>query len=112
MRRLRAVPLRLIGRVPRLRRRYARSTLKSIKRFRDKGRPLPENLARLDRQLRRVPPNKRQEALEEMLEMSGHQDALQSRALRRAAGRQERQSGKGAGLRPGQAPGGPRQVRR
>jgi hypothetical protein len=102
----------VIGRVPRLRRRYARSTLRSIKKYREKGRPLPENLERLDRQLRRFPPNKRQEALEEMLEMSGRQDIAHSREMRRAASRQERQSGKGRGLRPGGPPGGPRQVRR
>jgi hypothetical protein len=104
--------MRMIGKVPWMRRRYARSTLKSIQRFRDRRRPLPENLARLDQQLRRLPQHKRQEALEEMLEMGGRSDLPRTRAMRRAAGRQERQSGKGKGLRPGLPPGAQRQVRR
>lgn len=112
-RRLRAVPGRIIGRVPWLRRRYARSTLKSIKRFRDKGRRLPENLQRIDRQLQRIPAHKRQEAVEQMLAMGGQNEAPGGRAVRRAASRQERQSGKSSGgLRPGTPPGVRRQVKR
>ena len=111
-RRLLAVPGRLVSRVPWLRRRYARSTLKSIKRFRDKGRRLPEHLQRIDRQLQRVPAHKRQEVLEQMLEMGASNELPGGRAVRRAASRQERQSGKSAGgLRPGTPPGTRRQGR-
>lgn len=113
VRRLLAVPGRIIGRIPWLRRRYARSTLKSIKRFRDKGQRLPDNLQRIDRQLQRIPAHKRQEALEQMLEMGANNVVPGGRAVRRGASRQERQSGRGSGgLRPGAPPGSKRQVRR
>jgi len=111
LRRLRDAPARFIGRTPWLRRRYARRMLKTIDKYKKKNRPLPESLARLDRQLRRVPPPKRQQLVEQMMEMSSTGDELASnRALRRASSRQERQKGqRGGGLRPGTLPGQPRQ---
>jgi hypothetical protein len=110
LRKLREFPARFIGRTPWLRRRYARRILKTIDKFQDKGRPLPENLSRLERQLRRVPKPKRQQVVEQMMEMTSEEDVSTNRALRRAAGRQERQKGqRGGGLRPGTLPGQPRQ---
>lgn len=107
LRKLREAPSRFISRTPWLRRRYARRMVRTIDRYKDKRRPLPENLSRLERQLRRVPPPKRVEMVEKMMEMSTEQaDAVSNRALRRASGRQERQKGsKGGGLRPGTLPG-------
>jgi hypothetical protein len=108
--RLRSAPARFIGRTPWLRRRYARRILKTIDKYQDKGRPLPENLIRLERQLRRVPKPKRQQLVEQMMEMGSEDDVSTNRALRRAAGRQERQKGqRGGGQRPGTLPGQPRQ---
>jgi hypothetical protein len=110
LRRLRTAPARLIGRTAWLRRRYARRILKTIDKFQEKGRPLPENLVRLERQLRRVPKPKRQQVVEQMMEMGSEDDVSTNRALRRAAGRQERQKGQHkGGLRPGTLPGQPRQ---
>ena len=104
---LREAPSRFISRTPWLRRRYARRMVKTIDRYREKHRPLPENLSRLERQLRRVPPPKRVEMVEKMMEMSSQPEAtVSNRELRRASGRQERQKGsKGGGLRPGTLPG-------
>lgn len=110
LRKLRDAPARFIGRTPWLRRRYARRILRTIDKFQDKGRQLPENLSRLERQLRRVPKPKRQQLVEQMMEMGSEDDITKNRALRRAAGRQERQKGqRGGGLRPGTLPGQPRQ---
>lgn len=110
LRRLRDAPARFIGRTPWLRRRYARRILKTIDKYQDKGRPLPDSLIRLERQLRRVPKPKRQQVVEQMMEMGSEDDVLTNRALRRAAGRQERQKGqRRGGLRPGTMPGQPRQ---
>jgi hypothetical protein len=109
-RRLRDAPARFIGRHAWLRRRYARRILKTIDKFKDKGRTLPDNLSRLDRQLRNVPKPKRQQLVEQMMEMGSEEDVTTNRALRRAAGRQERQKGqRGGGVRPGTLPGQPRQ---
>jgi len=109
-RKIREFPARLIGRTPWLRRRYARRIVRTIDKYREKGRPLPESLTRLERQLRRVPGPKREELVEQMMEMGSEQDLTTNRALRRAAGRQERQKGqRGGGLRPGTLPGQPRQ---
>ncbi|MGH9083336.1 MAG: hypothetical protein ACRDY3_12900 [Acidimicrobiales bacterium] len=105
-RRLRNFPARLIGRIGWLRRRYVRRVLRTIDRSREKHKPLPESLVRIDRLLRRVPKHKRAETLEQMLEAGSTPEPDLNRSLRRAAGRQERQSGKkGAGLRPGIGPG-------
>ena len=109
--RLRDLPGRLIARTPWLRRRYARRIVRTIDKYREKGRPLPESLARLERQLRAIPQPKRAQTVEQMMEMSADQEqATPSRAMRRAAGRQDRHKGsKGGGLRPGTLPGQPRQ---
>lgn len=109
-RRLRDAPARFIAHTAWLRRRYARRILRTIDKFQDKGRPLPANLERLERQLRRIPKPKRQQVVEQMMEMGSEDDVSTNRALRRAAGRQERQKGqRGGGLRPGTIPGQPRQ---
>jgi len=106
LRRLREAPARFIARTPWLRRRQARRLVKTIEKYKDKGRPLPENMSRLERQLRRIPKQKRAEAVEQMMEMSVQPDQSTNRALRRASGRQDRQKGtKGGGLRPGTLPG-------
>jgi hypothetical protein len=102
--RVRAMPARIIGRTAWIRRRYARRLIRMMEKSRDKGRPLPENLQQLDRQLQRLPKGKRQEALERMLEMSGQPEMTPSRELRRAGNRQDRRSGRGGGLRPGLGP--------
>lgn len=103
---IKSFPGRLVSRTPWLRRRYVRRVLRTIDKARDKNRPLPDSLVRIDRMLRRVPKPKRAELLEEMLEAGATPDAEMNRALRRAAGRQERQSGKNrAGTRPGIGPG-------
>lgn len=105
-RRIRSFPGRLVARSPWLRRRYVRRVLRSIDRSREKKRPLPDSLVRIDRMLRRVPRQKRAETLEQMLEAGATPDTEINRAVRRAASRQERQSGKkSAGLRPGMGPG-------
>ena len=106
LRKVRELPARFIARTPWLRRRYARRIVRTIDKFQKKGRPLPENLARLERQLRRVPQPKRQQVVEQMMELGSEEDVITNRALRRAAGRQERQKGqRGGGLRPGTLPG-------
>jgi hypothetical protein len=111
-RRLREAPARFIGRTPWLRRRYARRIVRMIDKYKKKGRPLPENLTRLERQLRRIPQPKRAQTVEQMMEMSAEPDQGTNRALRRAAGRQERQKGsRGGGLRPGTLPGQPQRQR-
>ncbi|MGH9089461.1 MAG: hypothetical protein ACRDYZ_15365 [Acidimicrobiales bacterium] len=103
---IRRFPGRLVARTPWLRRRYVRRMLRTIDRAREKSRPLPESLIRVDRMLRRVPKPKRAEALEQMLEAGSTPDTELNRALRRASGRQDRQSGKNrAGTRPGISPG-------
>jgi hypothetical protein len=110
LRKLRDLPARFIGRTPWLRRRYARRIVKTIDKYQEKKRPLPENLSRLERQLRRVPKPKRQQIVEQMMEMGSEEDVITNRALRRAAGRQERQKGqRRGGVRPGTLPGQPRQ---
>ncbi len=109
-RRIRDIPARFIGRTPWLRRRYARRIVRTIDRFQKKNRPLPESLRTLERQLRRVPGPKRAQIVEQMMEMGTNEDVTTNRALRRAAGRQERHKGqRGSGLRPGTLPGQPRQ---
>jgi hypothetical protein len=97
---------RAIGRTPWLRRRYARYILRSIKKQRAKDRPLPENLLRLERQVRGLPPRKQAEVIEQLLETSAtFRPEAAGRAMRRATAKQERRSGKGPGVRPGLLPG-------
>lgn len=105
-RRVRDLPGRIIARFPWLRRRYVRRVLRTIEKYREKGKRLPEDLGRIDRQLRSVPPPKRAEVLEQMFEAGVDAGAaLSGRAMRRAADRQERRRGKGGGNRPGLYPG-------
>ena len=97
---------RVIGRTPWLRRRYARFLLRSVKKQRAKGRQLPENLLRMERHVRGLPPQKQAEMVEQLLETGAtwRPEDL-GRAMRRAGAKQERRSGKGRGVRPGLAPG-------
>lgn len=104
-RRLREMPARVIARTPWLRRRYARRLLRSIRKSREKGRKLPENLVRIERQIRHLPPARQQQLLEQMMEYGTTDTSEMSREMRRAAERQERQRGSGKGVRPGVGPG-------
>lgn len=100
------MPGRLVGRSKWLRRRYARRVVKMMRKYRDKGRQLPENLRPIERQIRRLPPAEQVRTLERLLEAGAKADPEASRNLRRAASRQQRRSGKkGGGVRPGLAPG-------
>lgn len=106
LRKVQALPGRVIGRVPWLRRRYARYLLRSVKKQRAKGRALPESLARVERQLRGLPPAKQADVLEKLLEAGATwQPEAAGRAMRRANAKQERRSGRGPGTRPGLLPG-------
>lgn len=97
---------RIIGRTPWLRRRYARYILRSIKKMRAKDRPLPENLLRLERQVRGLPPRRQAEVVEQLLETGAtYRPEEAGRAMRRASAKQERRSGKSGGVRPGLMPG-------
>jgi hypothetical protein len=106
LRKVRELPGRVIGRIPWLRRRYARFLLRSIKKQRAKGRALPEGLTRVERQVRGLPPHKQAELLEKLLETGATwQPETAGRAMRRASTKQERRSGRGPGTRPGLLPG-------
>lgn len=106
VRKVRALPGRAIGRIPWLRRRYARFILRSVKKQRAKGRALPEGLAKVERQVRGLPPGKQAEVLEKLLEAGATwQPETAGRAMRRATSKQERRSGRGPGGRPGLLPG-------
>jgi hypothetical protein len=97
---------RVIGRTPWLRRRYARFLLRSVKKQRAKGRAIPDNLLRMERQVRGLPPHKQAEVIEQLLETGATWRPEQmGRAMRRAGAKQERRSGKGHGARPGMTPG-------
>lgn len=106
-RKIRELPARVIARTPWLRRRYARYLVRMMKKSRAKGRQLPVDLVRVERQIRSLPPAVQAQRLEEMLEFGAARDASSaSRELRRAVERQDRRSGKGqGGVRPGLAPG-------
>jgi hypothetical protein len=106
LRKVRALPGRAIGRIPWLRRRYARFLLRSLKKQKAKGRALPESLAKLERQVRGLPPAKQADLLEKILEAGATwQPETAGRALRRASSKQDRRSGRGPGARPGLVPG-------
>jgi len=105
---LRRAPARLIGKTPWLRRRYARFMLKSIDKRRKKGKPLPDQLLDLERQMKGMTPVQRAKALEQALELGAAPPEAANRATRRAAGRPTRQSGRGQGRRPGMPAGTPR----
>jgi len=103
--------MKLVTKVPWMRRRYSKWILRYIDKSRTKGRTLPPELQRVERQLAKVPPRKRVEALEEAL-MSGSDGAnATSREMRRAMARQQRQRPNGKGQRPGTV-GGSRVVER
>lgn len=104
-RRIREMPARVIARTPWLRKRYARRLVRSIKKMRAKGRKLPDNLLRIERQIRHLPPGRQQQVIEQMLELGANNAAEASRAMRRATERSDRQSGRGKGQRPGTPPG-------
>jgi hypothetical protein len=92
---------------------YIKRTLKFIDKSKEKGRRLPPELADINRALSKVPRPQRAKMLEEAMAagQSGIQDS--SRAYRRAAGNQSRQSGRGGGRsRPGLPPGALQQGRR
>lgn len=99
------MPARVIARTPWLRRRYARRLVRSIKKSREKGRKLPENLLRIERQIRHLPPARQEQLLEQMMEYGTTDTAEMSREMRRAVGRQDRRRASGKGVRPGVAPG-------
>ena len=93
-----------------LRRYYVRRLLKTIDKSEKKGRPLPADLEQVKTALSRLPANKRAEFLEEMLR--DPEGMNPGRELRRAASRQDRQSGRGGGRqRPGLPPGARTKVR-
>lgn len=99
--RMRDAPAKFIGRTPWLRRRYAKAMLKSIAKRRKKGKPLSEEMQLLERQLRGLTPSQRMKALETVMEQGAARESSTNRAARRAAGRPQRQSGRGKGHRPG-----------
>jgi hypothetical protein len=107
-RRMREAPAKLIGRTPWLRKRYARFMLKSIAKRRKKGKPMPDELLMLERQLRGMAPAQQAKVLEQALEQGAASPEASNRATRRAAQRPSRQSGRGQGRRPGLPPGTPR----
>ncbi|HLN17924.1 MAG TPA: hypothetical protein VK277_14370 [Acidimicrobiales bacterium] len=86
-----------------VRRWYARRMLKYIEKTKKKKRPLPDELVRLDQLTRKMPEPQKLKLIEEML-TPGKTDQL-GRELRRAAERQNRESGRGpGGRRPGMPP--------
>jgi hypothetical protein len=84
---------RVLLRIPVLRRFYVRRLLKFIDTSKARGRRLPPDLYELSKQLSRVPPSERAEALERALkaEREGTAGAGVNRQARRAAERQSRQ---------------------
>lgn len=101
---------RLMARIPWLRRRYVKYILRYIEKSRKKGRDLPPELEQVDKQLRKVPPSKRYEVMEQLVAMNDPAAAA-SRQMRRAMDRQNRQRSSGKGQRPGTM-GGSRVVER
>lgn len=101
---------RLMARIPWLRRRYVRYILRYIDKSRKKGRDLPPELEQVDKQLRKVPPAKRPEVLEQLVALNDP-NAAASREMRRAMDRQNRQRSTGKGQRPGTM-GGSRVIER
>jgi hypothetical protein len=94
---------RRMMKIPFLRRMYAKRVLRYLDKSRQRGRPIPDEMAQLDDYLSRLPEQERAAVLEATL--SGELESGASRAMRRAAGRQGRQSGRGGGRqRPGAPP--------
>jgi hypothetical protein len=112
-RRIRTALSRNLMKVSIIRNWYIKRTLKFIDKSKEKGRRLPPELAEMNRALSRVPKAQRAKMLEEAMAAgdSGIQDS--SRAYRRAAGSQNRQSGRGRGRsRPGLPPGALQQAKK
>ncbi|MDA8281265.1 MAG: hypothetical protein M0Z63_12770 [Actinomycetota bacterium] len=103
--------MKLVARVPWMRRKYSRWILRYMEKSREKGRALPAELQRLERQLTRIPPGKRAEVIETALVTGNQPETAQSRAVRRAMSRQQRQKSTGRGQRPGTM-GGSRVIER
>lgn len=99
--RLRSLPSRIIARTPFLRRWYARFIVRNIAKQRKKGRRLPESMLRLERQVKHLPPAKKVETVEQLLEAGAASETASGRALRRAMDKQERRKGSGSGYRVG-----------
>jgi predicted DNA-binding protein len=112
-RRIRTSISRNVMKVSFVRNWYIKRTLKFIDKSKEKGRRLPPELADMNRALSKVPKAQRAKVLAEAMEAG--QEGLQdtSRAYRRAAENQNRQSGRGRGrTRPGLPPGAMQQGRR
>jgi hypothetical protein len=112
-RRIRTSISRNVMKVSFIRNWYIKRTLKYIDKSKEKGRRLPPDLADMNRVLSKVPKAQRAKVLAEAMEAG--QEGLQetSRAYRRAAENQNRQSGRGRGrTRPGLPPGAIQQSRR
>jgi hypothetical protein len=92
------------------RRWYIRRTLKVIDRSKTKGRRLPAGLAETDRQLRRVPKQRRAEVLEEAV-LAQRELPESGREFRRAANRQRLSTRSDTRYRQGRPPGAGRQTR-
>jgi len=86
-----------------MRRWYARRMVNYIERSKKKKRKLPDELVRVDAMTKRLPKQQKVKMIEEMMK-PGQVDQL-GRQYRRAAERQNRESGKGgARRRPGLPP--------
>jgi hypothetical protein len=94
----RAAVARSVTSIPFLRNFYLRRTLKFIEKSKAKGRRLPPELAAIEAQLSRIPERGRKAALEAALKAG--QDGPGSRAVRRSADRQSRQSSRGRAKQP------------
>ncbi len=112
-RRIRTSISRRVMKVSFIRNWYIKRTLKFIDKSKEKGRRLPPDLADMNRALSRVPKAQRAKVLAEAMEAGQEGLADTSRAYRRAAENQNRQSGRGRGrTRPGLPPGAMQQGRR
>jgi hypothetical protein len=112
-RRIRTSISRNVMKISFVRNWYIKRTLKFIDKSKEKGRRLPPEMADMNRALSKVPKAQRAKVLAEAMEAG--QEGLQdtSRAYRRAAENQNRQSGRGRGrTRPGLPPGAMQQGRR
>jgi len=86
-----------------MRRWYARRMVSYIDKSKKKKRRLPDELVRVDAMTKRLPKQQRVKVIEEMM-TPGQEDKF-GRQLRRAAERQNRESGRGgARRRPGMPP--------
>ncbi|MGH9069058.1 MAG: hypothetical protein ACRD0J_16465 [Acidimicrobiales bacterium] len=85
---------RYLMRVSFIRRLYAKRLLKYLDKLKAKRKPIPEQLRDLNLAMSRLPERERRPALEEALK-GGQGTEEASREYRRAASRQQRQSGRG-----------------